>query len=48
MWSDTQITKRLGVAYPIIQAPFGTACSRSRSPQPCQTRAALVLTALTC
>ena len=26
----------------------GRACLRSRSPQPCQTRAALVLTALTC
>jgi nitronate monooxygenase len=27
MWSDTQITKRLGVAYPIIQAPFGDGLS---------------------
>jgi nitronate monooxygenase len=23
MWNDTQVTKRLGIAYPIIQAPFG-------------------------
>src|SRR5690242_14733387 len=22
MWSDTQISKRLGIAYPIVQAPF--------------------------
>jgi nitronate monooxygenase len=27
MWSDTQISKRLGIAYPIIQGPFGCGLS---------------------
>ncbi len=27
MWSDTQISKRLGIAYPILQGPLGSGLS---------------------
>jgi nitronate monooxygenase len=30
MWSDTQISKRLGIAYPIMQGPFGCGLSSAR------------------
>src|SRR4051812_33275076 len=30
MWNDTQITKQLGIAYPIVQAPMGNRASSVR------------------
>jgi nitronate monooxygenase len=30
MWNDTQITKQLGIAYPIVQAPMGSRASSVR------------------